>query len=275
MRRRSNRELWLSFFTIVGITLLYLFVVITRGSVPAASEFFGHSLGILGFLLMVMTETLYSIRKRSRRRAWGKMSTWLEFHIFTGLVGPYMVLLHTSWKFNGLAGIVMLMTAIIVASGFIGRYIYTAIPRTADGAEMEAAQIQQEVAAAEAELKRWMESQPESMRAFSQRITQTLPPVRTGDSWAVVIGRAFTDLGYRLQWWAETRKANAAMKAKLRELDALLKRQRTLKRQVQSLAMARRMLALWHAVHIPIGMALFTAAIIHIGAAIYYATLLR
>ena len=275
MRRRSNRELWLSFFAIVGITLLYLFVVIGRGSVPAASEFFGHSLGILGFALMVMTETLYSIRKRSRRRAWGKMSTWLEFHIFTGLVGPYMVLLHTSWKFNGLAGIVMLMTGVIVASGFIGRYIYTAIPRTADGAEMEAAQIQQQVVAVEAELRRWMESQPESMRAFSRRITQTLPPVHPSASWAVVVGRAFTDLGYRIQWWVETRKANAAMKAKLRELEALLKRQRTLKRQVQSLAMARRMLALWHAVHIPIGMALFSAALIHIGAAIYYATLLR
>jgi hypothetical protein len=39
--------------------------------------------------------------------------------------------------------------------------------------------------------------------------------------------------------------------------------------------MARRLLALWHAVHIPIGMVLFTAAFIHILAAIYYATLLR
>jgi len=31
----------------------------------------------------------------------------------------------------------------------------------------------------------------------------------------------------------------------------------------------------WHAFHIPIGMALFVAAFIHIGAALYYATLLR
>jgi len=39
--------------------------------------------------------------------------------------------------------------------------------------------------------------------------------------------------------------------------------------------MARRMLARWHTVHIPIGMALFAAAFVHIGAAIYYATLLK
>jgi hypothetical protein len=39
--------------------------------------------------------------------------------------------------------------------------------------------------------------------------------------------------------------------------------------------MARRMMSLWHAIHIPLGLSLFMAAFIHIGAAIYYATLLR
>jgi len=57
--------------------------------------------------------------------------------------------------------------------------------------------------------------------------------------------------------------------------DRLLRRQRTLQRQVASLALARRMLAIWHTVHIPIGMVLFTTAFVHVGAALYYATLLR
>jgi hypothetical protein len=35
------------------------------------------------------------------------------------------------------------------------------------------------------------------------------------------------------------------------------------------------MLGLWHAIHIPVGMVLFTAAFIHIVAAVYYATLLH
>jgi hypothetical protein len=34
-------------------------------------------------------------------------------------------------------------------------------------------------------------------------------------------------------------------------------------------------MAIWHTLHVPIGLALFVAALIHIGAAIYYATLLR
>jgi hypothetical protein len=222
--QQSNRELWLAFIAVLLISIFYLFVVITLGGIPAASEFFGHSLGILGFLLMLMTETVYSLRKRSRSARWGRMASWLQFHIFTGLVGPYLVLLHSSWKFNGLAGIVMLLTGIIVASGFIGRYIYTAVPRTADGLAVEAKELENEIRNSEAELQKRMDPK---------------------------------------------------MRAEAIQLEQLVIRRNKLQRQVTSLAQARRWLALWHSFHIPIGMVLFTAACIHIVAAVYYATLLR
>jgi hypothetical protein len=185
---RLNKELWLAFIGAVLITGIYAVVTLLTGGIPAASDLFGHVLGILGFLLMLMTETLYSLRKRTRSARWGRMSDWLQFHIFTGIVGPYMVLLHSSCKFNGLAGATMLLTIVIVISGFIGRYIYTRIPRTLDGIEMDSA-----------------------------------------------VGGI----------------------------------------QASALAHSRRLMALWHTIHIPIGMALFTAAFVHITAAIYYATLLK
>ena len=184
----KNKELWFSLLAAVMITGIYALVVYWYRTVPDAASFFGHMIGVVGFLLMLMTETLYSFRKRSRKGRWGSMKSWLQFHIFTGLVGPYMVLLHTSWKFHGLAGATTLLTVIIVISGFIGRYIYTRIPRSLDGLEMAGANAQ----------------------------------------------------------------AYAAM-----------------------LARTRRMLSIWHTIHIPIGMALFVAAFIHIGAALTYATLLR
>jgi hypothetical protein len=182
---RGNRELWLAFLVMILITGVYMLVLLLTKEIPPASEFFGHSIGILGFTLMLMTETLYSLRKRSRGVRWGRMSLWLQFHIFTGLVGPYMVLLHSSWKFHGLAGVSMLLSMIIVVSGFIGRYIFTRIPRTLDGLEIEG--------------------------TLSQ----------------------------------------------------------------EALKQARRLLALWHAIHIPIGMAVFISAFVHAGAALYYATLLK
>jgi hypothetical protein len=137
MPKNRDRELHLAILAMLLIGIIYASVVLLTKAIPAAAGLFGHLLGIVGFLLMLMTEILYSLRKRSQLARWGRMSDWLKFHIFTGLVGPFMVLLHTSWKFNGLAGLVTLLTIVIVASGFIGRYIYTRIPRTLDGAELE------------------------------------------------------------------------------------------------------------------------------------------
>ncbi len=169
--RHGNRELWIALIAIVFSTLSYLGVLILVGEVPGASDFYGHALGILGFILMLATETLYSLRKRSRSARWGKMSAWLQFHIFTGLVGPYMVLLHSAWKFNGLAGMVMLLTVVIVVSGFVGRYIYTAVPRSLDGAELEASILEQEIQHANGELNSWLAGRPESIRVLARRLS--------------------------------------------------------------------------------------------------------
>lgn len=185
---RNTKEIWLALTACLVIAAIYAGVFLLTQRIPPAYEFFGHTIGVLGFILMLMTETLYSLRKRSRLARWGRMANWLQFHIFTGIVGPFMVLLHTSWKFNGLAGVTTALTGVIVVSGFIGRYIYTRIPRTAEGIEADA-------------------------------------------------------------------PLSGVQKA--------------------TLANTRRLLALWHTIHIPIGMALFAAAFIHIGAALYYATLLR
>jgi cytochrome b561 len=48
-----------------------------------------------------------------------------------------------------------------------------------------------------------------------------------------------------------------------------------LARQIGSFAAARRLLSYWHTLHVPLGMTLFLFAFIHIGAALYYATLLK
>jgi xanthosine utilization system XapX-like protein len=188
MRTTTNRELWLAILAMLVIGIIYGIVVLQTKAIPNAAGLFGHLLGIVGFLLMLMTEILYSLRKRSHLARWGRMSDWLQFHIFTGLVGPFMVLLHSSWKFNGLAGIVTLGTVFIVVSGFVGRYIYTRIPRTVEGMELASSA-------------------------------------------------------------GETQSA--------------------------ALARARRMISVWYAVHIPLGLALFIAAFFHISGALYYATLLH
>jgi hypothetical protein len=270
MPHQSNRELWLSFAAAVIITLIYMFAVVSWKAIPGASDFLGHSFGILGFVLMLMTETLYSFRKRSNNARLGRMSDWMQFHIFTGLVGPFLVLLHSSWKFNGLAGLVMLFTILIVASGFVGRYIYTAVPRTADGIEYEAKEIEAEIMNLQSEVDIWLQKQPKEGRALARRLVGSMAPA-SSFSISAKIKRWVDDF----TWWYQSPRLDPALRQAIQELKRTLLRRETLNSQLQSLATARRLLAIWHGVHIPIGLTLFTAAFIHIGAAIYYATLLK
>lgn len=269
--QRSALELWVAFIAILLVSAVYLAVVVLLNTIPPASELFGHSIGILGFVLMLMTETLYTIRKRSRSARWGRMSSWLSFHIVTGIVGPYMVLLHSSWKFHGLAGLVTLLTAVVVLSGFVGRYIYTAIPRTADEVEVQASQLEQRAAAIETELNTWRESNPQAAKALpAGLLLQALP----SDPLSLLFIRPLWDWRQRITTWRLKRRMVPALRPQVDRLGKLVRRRNLLRRQMASLAVARRALAIWHAVHVPIGMVLFAAAFIHIVAAIYYAELL-
>jgi hypothetical protein len=259
---RDKRELWLALLTIVLISVGYLLIVVRQG-IPAASEFFGHSLGIVGFVLMLFTETLYSLRKRAIRRPWGRLRTWLRFHIFSGIVGPYLVFLHSAWQFRGLAGVVLLLTLIVVISGFIGRYIYTAVPRTADGMVWEEQVVKEQIQALEIELEDMQPNLPEGilladLMPGSQRLTSLFRDVRTYFKRRRIHRDLAPDAVETLEKIVEAQRRSMELRGSL-----------------NSLATARRLLAVWHTVHIPLGMALFVAAFVHIGAALYYATLLR
>ena len=271
--QRSNREIWYALIAIVWITIGYALVMNATQTVPNAGGVFGHLFGIFGFGLMLMTETLYSLRKRIRVAGWGRMSHWLQFHIFTGLVGPYLVLLHTSWKYNGLAGVLTLFTVVIVISGIIGRYIYTAIPRSADDNELVADDLERQIEVSELDLRSWFDAQPEMARILPGWVAaaQPEPDLRI----TFIFERIFSDIRYRWQWWRTRQHMPAAAHAQILQLERLQNQRRALDRQLASLAVARRMLSVWHSIHIPIGLTLFTIAFIHIGGALYYTSNFR
>jgi hypothetical protein len=176
---RRNRELIAALVAVLAVTAVY--ATLYRGNAPRSGSPAGHWMGVIGMALMLATETLYSLRKRAKRVHFGRLRDWLSVHIFMGIFGPYLVLLHTAWTFRGLAGAAMLMTILVVISGFIGRYIYTRIPRAADGSELPS----------------------------------------------------------------------------------------------PAAAAARRMMSTWHTVHVPLGLAMFTAATLHALAGLYFSTLGR
>jgi hypothetical protein len=264
--------LWLALLAVLFITLVYLLMMAVSSGVPAASSLYGHGMGILGFILMVLTETLYTWRKHRRSARWGAMATWLRFHVFTGLVGPYLVLLHTSWKFNGVAGVLMLLLVLVVLSGFVGRYIYTAVPRTADGAELLEGEIERQIGLVEASLGAQLEELPAELGPIRRRLA--LETGTRGDV-DLVFGRTLRDWRERWQWQALRRHLGPGQRERLLRLQDLLHQRSELRRQKASLAVTRQMLAVWHAVHIPIGLGLFSLSLVHIAAAVYYADLMR
>ena len=270
MRGRGG-ELLAALIAIAVITAVYLSLVNAYPDTFQSSGVTGHLLGIVGFLFMLMTETLYSLRKRNVRAArWGRTETWLKLHIFTGIVGPYMVLLHSAWRFQGLAGVVTLVMVVIVASGFIGRYIYTLIPRTVSGIELDRPELAARLEAAAQAMQAHYDEETSLVHSLPKELTALPEP--SANPWALIVGRIFVAWRFHWRWWRGTRHLSGKQ---LKDLKRLLDERRELNYQMASTMLARRILALWHTIHVPIGIGLFTLAFIHVFVVVYYVTLAR
>ncbi|HZZ80015.1 MAG TPA: hypothetical protein VFE62_15960 [Gemmataceae bacterium] len=176
-------ELIAALVAIAGITIGYGCWSWQVG-VPEPGGAVGHTIGVVGFLLMLSTETLYSLRKHLKGFTYGPMRRWMQVHVFTGLVGPYLVLLHSAGKFHGLAGWLTLLTAVVVLSGMVGRYIFTAVPRSLDGVELAAAEIEEKIAALDqkfsTDVRGWMATRPVHNWQFKSFLGVAKPKSRFG-----------------------------------------------------------------------------------------------
>jgi hypothetical protein len=96
----------------------------------------GHGLGIAGSSMMVLL-LVYSLRKRVRfMRHWGDLRVWLRYHIFMGVAGPLLVVLHSSFMVKGLVSVSFWSMTAVALSGIFGRYLYQQIPRNMLGEDM-------------------------------------------------------------------------------------------------------------------------------------------
>lgn len=89
----------------------------------------GHGYGIAGTIL-ILTNLLYLLRRRLARWSLGSMATWLNLHVFTGLVGTLLIVFHSAFQ---LRTPIALATAgslgIVVLTGIVGRYLYALTPQ--------------------------------------------------------------------------------------------------------------------------------------------------
>ncbi len=118
---------------LVATALIMIILVVWGGAFFHVSPRFagsplGGALGVSGALLM-LGPLVYLVIKRVKpikaavtRRV--SMRTLLAWHIYAGLLGSLLVLLHTGHKFESVLGTSLTaLTLIVVFSGFVGRYL--------------------------------------------------------------------------------------------------------------------------------------------------------
>lgn len=118
---------------VVLMLMLWLgFAVHRSPRFPGSS--WGGVLGVSGALLMLWplgysaVKRIPALKKATTR--WVPMRTLLAWHVYTGIIGAILALLHTSHKFDNLLGI-SLTAAMLVATltGFIGRHFMGQVSR--------------------------------------------------------------------------------------------------------------------------------------------------
>lgn len=114
-----------------GLTALMLLLwlgFLVHRSPRFAGSMAGGVLGIAAAVLMLVPLAYLAVKRISalRRRVTARvpLRTLLAWHIYAGILGPILALLHTGHRFASPIGIALTASMLIVAlSGFVGRYL--------------------------------------------------------------------------------------------------------------------------------------------------------
>lgn len=229
----------------------------------------GLIFGITGTACMVVGVAIYAIRKRvSLLRSLGPLSRWLEFHIFLCTLGPYLILLHTSFKIGGLVAVAFWSMTVVVTSGLFGRYVYSYLPKTISGRvrSLESVKKQKSVLIQAIALDAGLTPAEVKRVLF-------LPTVREAPGIPTALWLAFRyDITAR--WRArQIRRFLSArqLPKKVREwATTLLSEQVALEQQIVLLSPFRRLFRYWHLLHLPLSVVMLLIVIVHIGVAMLF-----
>ncbi len=233
------------------------------------SGIWGHGMGIIGSLFMILGVLLYMFRKRYRMFSrWGVLKHWLEFHIFLCTLGPILVLFHTSFKFGGIVAISFWSMVAVFLSGIVGRFIYIQIPRTIEGRELslnEVCDMKGDIGKA---LTTSVQLDEESFRII----------VDSTRSKAGLYSSNFIVRYFRTK--AENRRKLATVKSVLKkknlsrvqkaEVLSLVKNEMSLNRRIERLVLMQNLFKYWHVAHLPFALVMLVIMIFHVAVTIVF-----
>jgi hypothetical protein len=219
----------------------------------------------LGFAAVVvfLGLYLYPLRKRVKpMQRIGKTRNWLNFHVLFGLTVPVIVTFHSSGKLHGLAGIAYWIMMAIVASGIVGRYLYSQIPRSVTTAELTLRELQDEAGALSDELHGQQVFRPDELAG----LLELPPPERVASMPLMSAMMTMASLDLRRPWrvaalrrkvlvgserWTTLGGLLASSHADLERIIDAARTQSWLSAKVLFLSRAAEVFHLWHVVHRP------------------------
>ncbi len=235
----------------------------------------GYSLGLTGGILM-LSMLLYPVRKRLRTmHAWGPMKYWFRLHMLGGILGPMLVLFHSTFRVGSLnAAVALGSMLLVVASGIVGRYIYRRIHNGLYGSRASMAELQKAVDSEFASLSVQLGVLPAALGEIARfaEVSARSPQTWRARLWhMVVVTRMRHQTGRRIRRALEHAPqahsgTGAGLAPVLKTIDRLLD---AVQRTAQ-FSTYERLFSLWHVVHIPfLGMLVVTAGV-HVVAVHFY-----
>ena len=109
-------------------------------------SFIGSTVGIAGGSMMLVPLAYLIVKRvsalRTRITRYVTLSTLLSIHVYSGVVGPILGVLHSAHKFRSPLGISLTgMMLVVVLSGYLGRYFLGQISAAVRGRQSELAML--------------------------------------------------------------------------------------------------------------------------------------
>jgi hypothetical protein len=236
---------------------------------PAGSV--GLAFGIAGSAMMILM-LVYSVRKRTH---WlGRtlpLRHLLDFHIYLGVIGPLLIVLHTSFKVQGLVAVSFWSMVAVAVSGYFGRYLYSQIPRNMMGNELTLQDIERTSSEMADDLRRRFSLDDAMLVRVDQLFASTLIHRHNG-AFASVMSLVFDDLLRPVTRHRLRRKLAAIVVLpgrQGREFFEISFRRAILRRRVALLAQVQMLFHYWHVIHKPFAIVMYIIMGIHIGVALW------
>jgi len=236
----------------------------------------GLKLGMLGVGLFGCLYA-YPVRKRWRwLQRFGKTKHWLDFHILLGISVPLIITLHSSFKFQGIAGVAYWLMMAVMLSGFVGRYIYGQIPKSFNETALTLDEIEKLSASLSADLdKQTLLAPAELNRVLRMPDAFQVERMSLVGALTAMVWRDVT-LPFRtsrlrraaITSFSENCRTLFGFRSsgnyELENAIRLVKRQGRLNAKLVFLGRANQMFQLWHVVHRPFSYSFAVLACLHI-----------